>query len=87
MLQAKETVSERVINQVASKTDRDALDLPPLYRSIDPDALDSLVERMSDGSVSFSYAGHRISVESDESISITERSSTADTAPIAESED
>ncbi|SEQ84975.1 hypothetical protein SAMN04489841_2517 [Natrinema salaciae] len=43
----------------------DIVDLPPLYRTLDPDALDSLTE--SDGvRIDFSYLGYDVTVDSDE---------------------
>lgn len=58
--------SEAVVQQVANSKDVDALDLPPLYRTIDPEALDALVE--SDGSggteldIEFVYHGYDVTV-------------------------
>lgn len=62
------TVSERVIQKVATATNSDPLELPPLYGPIDPDALNVLIEQMADGEISFTYAGHEITVESDGTI-------------------
>lgn len=60
-----EPVAERIVQAVADSTDDDALELPPLYDTIDPEALDALVTRISDGEVSFNYAGQRVTVQSD----------------------
>ena len=68
------SVSERVVQAVANNSDTEALDLPPLFDSIDPDALDDVIRSMSDGRVSFTYAGHRINVNSRGEIRIEERS-------------
>lgn len=57
-------MSERVVEAVANDSDTDALDLPPLFDSVDPDALDGVVRSMSDGYVSFIYAGRRVTVTS-----------------------
>lgn len=64
------TVSVRVVQNVANTTDSDPLELPPLYDAVDPDALDTLVGRMSDGVVSFTYAGHVVTVTSEGSITL-----------------
>ncbi|MEF8778223.1 MAG: HalOD1 output domain-containing protein [Natronomonas sp.] len=69
------SVSNRVVWNVAETTGIDQAELPVLYDHIDPDALDSLVEKMSDGEVSFTYAGCDIAVESDGTVRVDERSS------------
>lgn len=81
------SVSEQVVQEVANTTGKDALELPSLYEVIDPDALDTLVAEMSDGGVSFSYAGHEVTVKSDGSISLEEYPTTTPTADIAVSDD
>ncbi len=63
-------VSERIVRRVAEATDSDVSELPTLYDAIDPEGLDALVARMSNGVVSFSYAGHEVTVDSDGSISV-----------------
>lgn len=58
--------SEAVIYRVAEQQDVDPVELPPLYESIDPDALDSLVQSSaasdSQLEVEFTYAGHDVTV-------------------------
>lgn len=81
------TVAERVIQKVATTTNSDALELPPLYDAIDPDALDALVEEMSAGKVSFPYAGHEVTIRSDGTISLGQRPTGHPTADIAVSDD
>lgn len=63
-------IAQRVVRTVASTTDSDALELPPLYDVIDPEALESLVTRMAQGEVVFAYAGHEVTVESDGAVSL-----------------
>ncbi|MFA9518166.1 HalOD1 output domain-containing protein [Halopenitus sp. H-Gu1] len=75
-------VSERVIRNVAETTDSDPLDLPLLYDAVDPDALNAIIESMSDGEVTFTYAGHEVTVTSDGAISLDEKSA-ARSAPEA----
>lgn len=56
------TISEQVIETVATATDRDPLELPALFHSIDPDALDSLVATMESGEFFFEYAGFSVTI-------------------------
>jgi len=65
--------SERVVERVAAESNRDALELPPLYDAVDPDALDALVEGLSEGEVEFCYAGYEVSVNSDGAVAAIER--------------
>ncbi|MFO7925412.1 MAG: HalOD1 output domain-containing protein [Halobacteriota archaeon] len=73
MVETMSTVSERVIRGVSTADDSDPVELPPLYDAIDPEALDAVVKRMSDGAVSFVYAGYEVTVESDGTIDLGER--------------
>lgn len=57
-----------IVDEVAERSGRDSLDLPPLYDSVDPEALERLVETMSAGEVSFPYAGYDVTVMSDRTI-------------------
>ncbi|MFD1685311.1 HalOD1 output domain-containing protein [Halobellus litoreus] len=74
------TVSEQIVEHVASATDTDPLELPPLYESIDPDALNALVAGPGDVEITFPYAGREVCVESGGAISIVDcsESPTAD---------
>lgn len=63
---------------VANYSDTDVMDLPPLFYSIDPDALDALIRSMSDGSVSFTYAGQRITVTSRGAIRVGDNSTSCE---------
>ena len=64
------TTGERVVEAVAAASECDVVELPPLYESIDPDALDALVDSMANGYISFTYADHRVTVDSDETVSV-----------------
>jgi len=64
------TVSEQIVDHVASATGTDPLELPPLYESVDPDALNALVSGPGDVEVSFLYADREVCVESGGEISI-----------------
>ena len=80
------TVSERIVERIADTTGSDVSELPTLYDAVDPEALDTLVERMSSGVVSFTYADHRVTVNSDGSIHLEERPSGSHAAPTARSD-
>lgn len=60
--------SVAVVTAVATATETDPLELPPLYSVIDPDALEDVVhstarERPGDDTiVTFEYAGHAVTV-------------------------
>ena len=54
--------------EVTGKNDEE---LPVLYDCIDPEGLDAVIDRMTDGEVSFVYAGCRVTVTSDETICVT----------------
>lgn len=64
--------SERVVCEVAAYSNTPPEDLPPLYDTIDPDALDALfrTDRM-DGRVEFRYGNCNVSVRSDAEIEVT----------------
>lgn len=66
------TTIERVVQTVAESTHTDPMDLPPLYEAIDTDALNSILEDRTDVSVSFKYAGTRVTATSDGYITIEE---------------
>ncbi|WP_436936149.1 HalOD1 output domain-containing protein [Halovenus marina] len=72
MAQQTEATSVQVVHSVADTTTTEVSDLPPLYDAIDPDALDAFVAGMTDGSVSFTYAGCEVTVDSDETITVAE---------------
>lgn len=78
------SISIRVVEAVAEREGIDPLEVsPPLHDAIDPNALDALFEptasgRRADGTVSFTYHGYRVRVESDGRIALgdeTERAS------------
>jgi len=61
--------SMRVVRRVARETGADTAELPPLYDSIDPDALDAVVESAATTSVTFTYAGYDVTVDADGTVS------------------
>lgn len=87
MARTKETVSERITQKVVNTANSDAFESPPLYESIDPDALDMLIEKMSDGEISFTHAGHAIRVKSDGTINLEKQSIGSTTVEKAVSND
>lgn len=63
-----ETVGHAVVETVADATGADALDIEPLYATIDPRALDELLSRPTydeapaDSIVQFRYQGYRVAL-------------------------
>lgn len=68
-------ISVAVIRAIASITGSDPLDLEPLAAYVDPDSLEATFEgplaRASPPSISFTYVGYRITVDSPTEITIT----------------
>lgn len=71
------SVSNRVVEMVATETSANPLGLPPLYESVSPDALDLCVAQMTGGTISFEYAGIAVIVDSDGTIRIDEETPVA----------
>lgn len=72
-------VSTSVVQQVAERAGVDATELPPLYDSIDPDALDAIFASTTSstsrsGRIEFTYAGYRVTVSSDDGILLAHES-------------
>jgi Halobacterial output domain 1 len=66
-----ESITQDIVREVATRTDVQPTELPPLYDFIDPDALDTVVRSTdSDLELSFRFAGYRVTVEGDESIRV-----------------
>lgn len=66
-------VCTAVVSAVAAATDRPALELSPLRSTIDPDALSRIVASENGRgpvSVSFTYEGQHVSVDSDGQITV-----------------
>ena len=60
-----------VIEAVTSATQRDALDLEPLYSEIDPDALDMLLASANgDVCVGFQYEGCNVTVDGNGDVTV-----------------
>lgn len=81
--------SSRVIDAVARSKGVDATELPPLYETVDPDALDALCASYTNGGdgtamhIRFTYAGREVVVRTPEHVEVgdpdadTDRTSTA----------
>ena len=67
---SQERPSRKIIERVAEATETDSVQLPPLYDDVDPDALDTLIQTMSDGELTFTYSGVKVTITSDESIKV-----------------
>lgn len=68
-----ESPSNEIVEDVASFTGQDPLDLPPLYDAIDTDSLDQLLTAGADPHrshvhVRFEYAGVSVTVRSDRTL-------------------
>lgn len=71
------SASTAVIEAIAEAEGVSAIDVrPPLFSSIDPEALDQLfaADRLggSPDSVTFTHAGYEVTVDSDEGVSLSE---------------
>ena len=64
--------STAVVEAVAEVTNDRPEDLPPLYDVVDPDALDGIIGRGTDGVVAFRYVGCLVNVDADGSVRIFE---------------
>lgn len=70
-----DSVSVNVVQRVATTTDRETTELPPLYDTLDPEALDALVDSLTvSASVEFVYSGCRVTVDAAGNISVDPRS-------------
>jgi len=49
-----------IVDRVAEMAEQDSLDLPPLYDSVDPDALNRLAESCK---IQFEYVGYNITID------------------------
>ena len=67
-------ITGAVVDAVATADGTDPIELPPLYDSVDPDALDTLFERQREGidlEITFSYAGYGIVVEDGDRVTVS----------------
>ena len=70
-------VSQTVVLAVADATGDDPMELPPLYDTVDPDALNELFDPSTGGAVGrsgrveFTYAGCDVTVHADERVAVS----------------
>jgi len=72
------SVSSKIIDTVARSKQVDATELPPLYETIDPDALDALCSSGTNGAgddgsairIQFTYAGRDVVVRTPDSVEV-----------------
>lgn len=58
-----ERIGHTIATAISEATDRGIKDVPPLYDSVDPDALSTIVlDRSDEVSVTFEHAGCRVTV-------------------------
>lgn len=74
MTEATEAPSTAVVKTVAAAEEWEdpATLTEPLYETIDPDALDALVESIGTGWITFTYLGYEVTVDADGSVSLAE---------------
>lgn len=65
--------SEKLSTKVAANVDCNVVELPPLYNTIDPDTLNTIVDSMTTGAVSFRYNGHDVTVFSDGTVTLSDQ--------------
>lgn len=75
-LDGRESITESIIDCVAHESGRDSFELPPLWNSIDPEALESLfastrANHTRSGRVEFTYCGYSVTVEDGEEVTIS----------------
>lgn len=65
--------SDRVVQTIADREGVDPTELPPLFESVDPDALDALLRRddTAGAQVTFTHHGHEVTVRSDGRVSLS----------------
>lgn len=64
--------SEQIVNAVAASSNTPPEELPPLFDTIDPDALDQLFHRRgTHGRIEFQYAGFQLLAQNDGGIELT----------------
>lgn len=65
--------SETIVLEIANRTGVDPGDLPPLYESVDPEALDRLVQEQGSFRLTFEYTEYEVTVFGAGCIAIHER--------------
>lgn len=71
MVGTQDSLTRRIVESVAAATDTDPLDLPPLYDTVDPDALADVIEGADQEKVAVEYAGVNVIVHGDGAVETT----------------
>jgi hypothetical protein len=73
----RQSPSEAVVSSVAAHKGVDEVALPPLYETLDPDALDALFTGLAgtNGQVTFDYAGCAVECTSDGRVDVRDAAS------------
>jgi hypothetical protein len=78
------TISDRVIDRLAERTNTDPIELEPLFGRVDPDALDSLFSDgagsivRTEGQLSFPMAGCEVTVTADGGVDVVPQGDNAE---------
>lgn len=69
-LPTSDAPSEEIIRSVADAADVDPTELPPLYDTVDPDALDSIfsASALVSGEMTFEYVDYLVTVSADDHV-------------------
>jgi len=59
-----------VLQKIASERGTDPMELPPLTRVVDPEALDRLLHSSETAAITFNYCGYDVTVTSDGDVSL-----------------
>ncbi len=81
--------SELVVRAVSDTLGAAPTEIPPLFETLDPDALDALIEHATDTAVTiaFEYAGLQVTVDADGTVSVDgDRTATADDTAVLSGE-
>jgi len=71
-------ISVQIVEAVAETAGVDPLELPPLYETIDPEAIDTLIadseasRSTSPDVIKFAYADHTVTVYGDQTVEVTD---------------
>lgn len=64
--------SQTVVQAVADVAGEDLVELPPLYDTIDPEAMDAFLRGPDSGTLKFKYNGYTVVVDQDITVSVRE---------------
>lgn len=71
-LDERPSTSETIVEAVADATDTDPTQLPPLYDTVNTDALDMLFSERDGGTLTFEYADCTVVVHGDVTVTVTD---------------